>query len=306
MGSTRSSSEISCSPRSRRWSSTACRSTWKDSAREWQKPSPLPAEMVGSAAEREEIAANVDQILVWLDRRGVKATFFTLGVVAEALPDVVRRIAEAGHEVGSHSQQHLRLYNLDRAAARQAIERSKRALEDATGQPVYGFRAPDFSITRQNLELLDVVRPRATPTTRRSPPSRSTTCTVWQAPCGSIHRLPNGLVEFPPATVKVGGQVVPVLGGGYFRLMPLWASRLAMAAYERSRPPVMAYTHPYELGSRRPRLAGLSPGSPVSSLCEYRPIDGALRCPDGPLCVRTGHRYSRRSRFPGHRHPSAA
>ena len=221
---------------------------------------PVPAEMVGSAAERDEVAANVDQILVWLDRRGVKATFFTLGAIAEAVPDIVRRIAEAGHEVGSHSQQHLRLYSLDRAAARQAIERSKRALEDATGQPVYGFRAPDFSITRQNLELLDAVQTAGyTYDSSISPVSLHDVYGVAGA-VRTIHRLPNGLVEFPPATVKVGGQVVPVLGGGYLRLLPLWASRLAMASYERSRQPVMAYTHPYELGSRRPHLTGLSPG----------------------------------------------
>lgn len=221
---------------------------------------PVPTDMIGSAAEREEIAANVDQILAWLDRRGVKATFFTLGVVAEALPDVIRRIAETGHEVGSHSHQHLRLYNLDPTAARQAIERSKRVLEDATGQPVYGFRAPDFSITRQNLALLDAVQVAGyTYDSSISPISFHDVYGVAGA-AREIHRLPNGLVEFPPATVKVVGQVLPVLGGGYFRLMPLWASRLAMAAYERSGRPVMAYTHPYELGSIRPRLAGLSLG----------------------------------------------
>jgi polysaccharide deacetylase family protein (PEP-CTERM system associated) len=219
---------------------------------------PVPRGMIGSAAEREEIAANVDQILGWLDRRGVKATFFTLGIVAEALPWLVRRIAEAGHEVGSHSQQHLRLYNLDSIAAREAIERSKRALEDATSQPIYGFRAPDFSITRQNLALLDAVRAAGyTYDSSISPISFHDVYGVAGA-AREIHRLPNGLVEFPPATVKVIGQVVPVLGGGYFRLMPLWASRLAMAAHEWGGRPVMAYTHPYELGSARPRLGGLS------------------------------------------------
>jgi len=221
---------------------------------------PVPAAMIGSAAEREEIAVNVDQILAWLDRRGVKATFFTLGALAEALPHVIRRLAEAGHEVGSHSYQHLRLYNLDPPAARQAIKRSKRALEDTTGQPVYGFRAPDFSIIRQNLDLLDAVQAAGyTYDSSISPISLHDVYGVAGA-AREIHRLPNGLVEFPPATVKMLGQVLPVLGGGYFRLMPLWASRLAMAAYERSGQPVMAYTHPYELGSRRPRLAGLSRG----------------------------------------------
>lgn len=221
---------------------------------------PVPADMIGSAAEREEIAANIAQILDWLDRRGVKATFFTLGAVAEALPQVIRRVAEAGHEVGSHSQQHIRLYNLDATGARQAIERSKRTLEDVTSQPVYGFRAPDFSITRETLGLLDTVQA-AGYTYDSSIFPISFHDVYGVAGAGrEIHRLPNGLVEFPPATVKVVGRVVPVLGGGYFRLMPLWMSRLAMAAYERKGRPVMTYTHPYELGARRPRLVGISRG----------------------------------------------
>jgi polysaccharide deacetylase family protein (PEP-CTERM system associated) len=133
-------------------------------------------------------------------------------------------------------------------------------LEDATGQPVYGFRAPDFSITGRNLELLDAIQAASyTYDSSISPISFHDVYGVAGA-TRDIHRLPNGLVEFPPATVKILGQVLPVLGGGYFRLMPLWSSRLAMEAYERSGQPVMAYMHPYELGSQRPRLAGLSLG----------------------------------------------
>jgi polysaccharide deacetylase family protein (PEP-CTERM system associated) len=220
----------------------------------------VPEVMIGSAAERAEIATNVDQIMAWLDRRRVKATFFTLGVVAEAMPRMVRRIAEAGHEVASHGYQHLRLYNLDRTTTAQTIERSKQVLEDATGQAVYGFRAPDFSITRQNLGVLDVIRAAGyTYDSSISPISLHDVYGVAGAR-REIHQLPNGLIEFPPATVKVLGQVFPVLGGGYFRLMPLWVSRRALAAYERSGEPVMAYTHPYELGSQCPRLPGLSLG----------------------------------------------
>jgi polysaccharide deacetylase family protein (PEP-CTERM system associated) len=218
----------------------------------------VPASMVGSAAEREEIEANVDEILAWLAARGVRATFYTLGVVAEALPGVVRRIAGAGHEVGSHSHRHVRLFNLDRATAVDAIVRSKRALEDAGGVPVYGFRAPDFSITRDNLHLLDAIAEAGYRYDSSIAPIGFHDVYGVAGAERRIHRLPNGLIEFPPATLKVLGQVVPVLGGGYFRLAPLWVSRLAMAAHERRRIPVMTYTHPYELGSRRPRLSGLS------------------------------------------------
>jgi polysaccharide deacetylase family protein (PEP-CTERM system associated) len=218
----------------------------------------VPAARVESAAEREEVEANVDEILAWLAGRGVQATFYTLGVIAESVPRVVRRIAEAGHEVGSHSHHHLRLFNLEPAVAREAITRSKKALEDAGGVPVYGFRAPDFSITGKNLFLLDtLVEAGYRYDSSISPISFHDVYGVAGAE-RRVHRLPNGLVEFPPATVELFGQVLPVLGGGYFRLTPLWLSRLAMAAYERRAQPVMTYTHPYELGSHRPHLAGLS------------------------------------------------
>lgn len=218
----------------------------------------VPAARVESAAEREEVAANVDEILDWLAGRGVTATFYTLGAIAEALPRVIRRIAEAGHEVGSHSHHHRRLFNLAPAAAREAITRSKKALEDAGGVPVHGFRAPDFSITGRNLFLLDAVAEAGYRyDSSISPISFHDVYGVAGAE-RRIHRLPNGLVEFPPATVKLFGQVLPVLGGGYFRLMPLWLSRLALRAHERRGQPVMTYTHPYELGSHRPRLPGLS------------------------------------------------
>lgn len=219
---------------------------------------PVPADMVGSRAERAEVEANVDQILAWLDTRGVRATFYTLGVIGEALPHVVRRVAEAGHEVGSHSHHHLRLYNLAPIRAQEAITRSKKALEDACSQRVYGFRAPDFSITRQNLHLLDAIADAGYRYDSSISPIAFHDVYGLAGAAREIHRLPNGLVEFPPATVKVLGQVLPVLGGGYFRLTPLWGSRLAMAAHERAGRPVMTYTHPYELGSVRPRLDGLS------------------------------------------------
>jgi polysaccharide deacetylase family protein (PEP-CTERM system associated) len=221
---------------------------------------PVPAEMIGSRAEREDVEANVDEILAWLAARGVLGTFYTLGVVAEALPHVIRRIADAGHEVGSHSHRHLRLYNLDPLRARDAIARSKKALEDACSRPVYGFRAPDFSITRQNLDLLDAVAEAGYRYDSSISPIAFHDVYGVAGAAREIHRLPNGLVEFPPATVKVMGQVLPVLGGGYFRLTPLWLSRLAMASHERAGRPVMTYTHPYELGSRRPRLQGISLG----------------------------------------------
>lgn len=218
----------------------------------------VPPGMVGSIAERREVEANIDETLEWLDGLDVRGTFFILGRIAEQHPHTVRRIADAGHEVASHSHRHLRLYNLDLKTGRAAIERSKKALEDASGRAVLGFRAPDFSITRRNLQLLDVLQEAGYRyDSSICPTSFHDVYGVPGAP-RDIHRLPNGLIEFPPATCQVLRQRLPVLGGGYFRLSPLWLSRSLVRRFEEVGRPVMSYIHPYELASRYPMLAGLS------------------------------------------------
>jgi polysaccharide deacetylase family protein (PEP-CTERM system associated) len=219
---------------------------------------PIPGGLIGSAAERNEIEANVQDSLEWLAQVGVRGTFFILGAIAESQPRLVRSIADAGHEIGSHSHEHLRLYNLDPARAREAIVRSKRALEDASGQPVLGFRAPDFSITRRNLELLDVLAEAGYRYDSSIYPIAMHD--VYGVPSAKrvIHRLANGMVEFPPATCRVAGQIIPILGGGYFRLAPLWLSAALIRHCERAGRPVMTYIHPYEIGPRHPEIAGLS------------------------------------------------
>src|SRR5262249_14978872 len=116
---------------------------------------PIPSEMIASQSEGIEIERNVDETLAFLDRHGVKGTFFVLGRIAKALPRVVRAIAERGHEVASHSFAHLRLYNMSRTQAHEAVSSSRKILEDVSASPVKGFRAPDFSINRQTLYVLD-------------------------------------------------------------------------------------------------------------------------------------------------------
>lgn len=218
----------------------------------------VPPNSVGSAAERREIEANLDETLEWLDDQGVFGTFFILGVIAEAQPHLVRRIAEAGHEIASHSYRHLRLYNMDLETARAAIERSKKALEDASGQPVLGFRAPDFSVTQRNIHLLDVIREAGYRYDSSIFPISFHDVYGLRNARRDIHPLANGLIEFPPATCRAFGRIVPVLGGGYFRLSPLWLSRSLVGRFERVGRPVMSYIHPYEVASTYPMLDGLS------------------------------------------------
>ena len=174
------------------------------------------------------------------------------------LPAVVRRIAAAGHEIGSHSAEHRRLYNLDRAEIKQNLFSSKKLLEDVAVVPVAGFRAPDFSINRQTLFILDLLLEAGY--TYDSSLYPTTIHDVYGVPNTNrfIHRLPSGLIEYPLSTFKFGKWSFPALGGGYFRLYPLALTRHILRRMQRAGHPAMFYIHPYEFGRLCPDVPGLS------------------------------------------------
>lgn len=214
--------------------------------------------------EKAEIEANTEWILEFLDGYGVKCTFFTLGVIAERQPGIVRQIAAAGHELGSHSYRHERLYGMPAQEARDAIVRSKKAIEDVSGLPVLGFRAPAFSISLPTLYLLDFILDAGYQYDSSIFPIPWHDLYGYGIPTAQrgIHRHPNGLIEFPPSTVRLGGRNLPGLGGAYFRLFPFAYSSFVLRRIERERGPglgtAMFYAHPYEIGPECPRIEGMS------------------------------------------------
>jgi len=221
---------------------------------------PVPREMLSSPNEQREIEQNVDETLEFLEHHAVKGTFFVLGRIAEVLPGVVRRIAGAGHEVASHSQRHLRLYNLSREQVQETVSRSRKALEDAAGVTVKGFRSPDFSINQQTLYVLDVIQEAGYLYDSSLYPIRGHD--VYGVPGVDrwIHRLPNGMTEYPLSGAEIAGRRVPALGGGYFRLYPRAVTQWILRSFERAKRPAMFYIHPYELGKVCPQIPGLSRG----------------------------------------------
>ena len=103
------------------------------------------------------VEKNVDCILSLLNASGVKATFFTLGWIAERYPEMVKRIVRDGHELASHGYAHLRAYDQTSAECRDDVSRRKAILEDIGGQAVLGYRAPRLAIGTGNLWALDVL-----------------------------------------------------------------------------------------------------------------------------------------------------
>ena len=202
------------------------------------------------------VEANVDRILALLDNGNVKATFFTLGWIAERYPAMVKRIAEHGHELASHGYAHLRATDQSAEQFEDDIRRSKALLEDISGQPVAGYRAPSFSIGKGNLWALDQLLEAGYRYSSSIYPIRHDHYGMPDAPRFAFY--PNGkggLLELPLTTVRLLKKNLPSSGGGYFRFFPYAISRwLLRQVNEKDGQPGIFYFHPWEIDPGQPRI----------------------------------------------------
>lgn len=218
----------------------------------------IPPQYVNEAEERREIARNMMVVLDLLSEVEVRATFFIVGTVADRLPEVVREIAARGHEVGSHNFVHTRVFDQSPDEFRDGLAASKATLEDLAGASVRGFRAPDFSITAESLWALDTLLELGFTYDSSIYPTGLHDVYGIDGASPNIHRLENGLVEYPLSTVEVAGRRFPFGGGGYFRLYPLKLTEWLIRRDNTAGRPCMFYIHPYEVGPAIPRIGELS------------------------------------------------
>lgn len=205
------------------------------------------------------VERNVDRILGLLDVKRAQATFFTLGWIAERHPGLVRRISGAGHEVASHGYGHLRASDQTREQFRDDVTRSKAILEDLTGKPVRGYRAPSFSIGPDNLWALDVLAECGYQYSSSIYPIKHDHYGMPDAPRFAFRPRPNGVLEFPVTTMSLLRRNFPAGGGGYFRLAPYALSRWVMRRVNRADgEPCIFYFHPWEIDPEQPRPKGLT------------------------------------------------
>ncbi|MBL8343684.1 MAG: DUF3473 domain-containing protein [Rubrivivax sp.] len=203
------------------------------------------------------VERNVHRILDLLAPQGIKATFFTLGWVAERYPQVVGRIVAEGHELASHGYGHERASDLDDAAFTEDVTRAKRLLEDLAGRPVLGYRAPSFSIGKGNLWAFDVLARAGYRYSSSIYPIAHDHYGMPDAP-RFAHRLACGLLEVPVTTVRMRNRNLPSSGGGYFRLLPYAASRWLISRVNRvDREAAVFYFHPWEIDPGQPRVPGI-------------------------------------------------
>lgn len=210
------------------------------SARDWRGVKMAPT---------AKVVWNTRQLLDRFAAHGVRGTCFILGDVAETYPELIRDIHAAGHEIGVHGYYHRQVFKLTPDEFRTEISDAKRILEDLIGQPVYGHRAPAFSIMPNTSWALDVLVDEGFRYDSSIFPIAGRRY-GWPGFCPDIHeiKLANGrsIIEAPLSTVRMLGRRWPACGGGYIRHFPAWVSRWAMGRVQRERPAIL-YTHPYEI-----------------------------------------------------------
>lgn len=208
--------------------------------------------------QNREILENTHSVLSLLEELEIKATFFFLGRIARDAPEVVRAVAQRGHEIACHGFEHLRIFDTSPKKFTEDLKASKYLLEEVSQQAVYGFRAPEFSITSASIWALDVIRESGfLYDSSIFPISIHDVCGIPNAN-RFIHKLENGLIEFPLATIKFFNFNLPFGGGSYFRLYPLALTKYCITRFNKSSQPCMIYFHPYEVGTVLPRLTSIS------------------------------------------------
>ena len=202
------------------------------------------------------IERNVDNILAMLDEHGTKATFFTLGWIAERYPEVVRNIIRNGHELASHGYGHERASDQTPESFFADINVAKLILEDLSGTEVKGYRAPSFSIGEKNLWAFECLEKAGYRYSSSIYPIRHDHYGMPDAP-RHAHAI-GSLIEIPATTLRFLSRNWPASGGGYFRLMPYGLSRWMIARINRvDQLPAVFYFHPWELDVDQPRIPGI-------------------------------------------------
>ncbi|HTS71006.1 MAG TPA: XrtA system polysaccharide deacetylase [Terriglobia bacterium] len=217
-------------------------------------PSTPPLEQWASLPSRVE--RNFHTLLDLFDAKRARTTCFFLGWIADRFPHLVKAAAQRGHEVASHGYAHQLVRTMTRQEFHEDIVRSKKLLEDLTGAPILGYRAPGFSLTRRTAWLFEellaagyVYDSSLFPAKRGhgGDASFSRLPTLW----GEGNRT---LIEFPVTVTDLAGCGVCLFGGGYLRFFPYPLIRHRARALLAAGQPIVYYIHPREIDPTHPRL----------------------------------------------------
>ena len=204
------------------------------------------------------VEANCERVLALFAAHGIKATFFTLGWIAERYPATIKAIAAQGHEVASHGWDHKRVFTLNPSSFADDLRRTRETLEGITGQPVTGYRAPSFSIDARNPWAHEVLVEHGYRYSSSVAPVAHDHYGWPEAPRFAFRPVAGSpLIEIPVTTAEVAGRRFAAGGGGFFRVLPYALSRWAIRQVNaREGRPAVFYFHPWEVDPEQPRVAG--------------------------------------------------
>jgi polysaccharide deacetylase family protein (PEP-CTERM system associated) len=220
------------------------------------------------------VQQTTEELLELLEVHHCQATFFTLGWLAKKYPQLIRRIAEHGHEIGCHSLEHRLVYQMTPEEFREDTRKAKQVLEDAAGVKIRGYRAPSFSITADSFWAFETLADLGFTYDSSIFPIPHPNYGVPSAPRFPflVRTRKGDVLEFPMPTLTVHDRRSPIGGGAYLRLLPYWYTRWGIHYInEREQRSMCVYLHPWELDAKQPRLQG----SATARLRHYLGLRGA-------------------------------
>ena len=223
------------------------------------------------------VEQNTEKLLSLFDEFNVKATFFTLGWVAQRFPALIKKIHQEGHEMASHGMMHQRASRQSQKEFKQDVADSKQLLEDLIGEPILGYRAPSFSVTKENQWVYDILAEQGYRYSSSVYPVAHDHYGIPDAP-RSRYTTPSGIDEIPLSTLPMFGKNVPISGGGYFRLYPYCLSQRLIKQFSKHNDfPYIFYLHPWEVDPEQPKISEASLKSRFRHYLNLTKTEGRLR-----------------------------
>jgi polysaccharide deacetylase family protein (PEP-CTERM system associated) len=224
------------------------------------------------------VERNTDALLAMFDEVQIKATFFTLGWVAERYPGLMRRIVDAGHELGNHGCNHDRVFNFTPAQFAADLDRSRKTIEDTGGAIVKGYRAPSFSINKNTPWAHEIMAEQGYVYSSSINPIAHDHYGWVDAPRFAFNPIKGSdFVEIPVTTAMLGSKRIAAGGGGFFRLLPYVYSRWAVRQVNAESRPGIIYFHPWEIDPSQPRVQNAPLKSKLRHYTKLDAMAGKLR-----------------------------
>ena len=226
---------------------------------EWFHPEALQERFPRDTWDRQpqRVRGNMEKLLGLFEEKGIKATFFTLGWVAQKDPQIIKDIVSGGHELASHGSYHRMVTKMTPEEFREDLKTSLDILQDISGEKVLGFRAPTFSVVKETFWSLEIMAELGLRYDSSVYPIWHDRYGVPDAPRKRYVAFEkNGLKldEFPMSTMQWFGKNMPFGGGGYLRIFPNAITRMGIRKMNRENLPAIMYMHPWEFDAEQPRL----------------------------------------------------